>query len=62
VRRGRRGIIAPDLVDQELGGHDLIPAEKQGCEKSSLLGPAELERAFPDLGLERAENAKPERC
>ena len=34
--------------------------EKQGCEKSPLLAPAELERAFPDLGSELTENAKPE--
>ena len=61
MRCGRRGIIAPDLIEQALDGHDLVPAEKQGCENSPLLVPAELERAFPDLGLERAENAKPER-
>jgi hypothetical protein len=62
VRCRSRGIIPPDLVDQALDGHKLAPAEKQGCENSPLLAPAELERAFPDLGLEPAENAKPERC
>jgi hypothetical protein len=62
VRCGSREIIAPDLIEQAPGGHDLVPAEKQGCEKSPLLGPAELKRAFADLGFERAENAKPERC
>ncbi len=55
-------IIPPDLIEQALGGHDLVPTEKQGCEHSPLLAPAEFERAFPGLGLERAENAKPERC
>jgi len=35
--------------------------EKQGCEKSPLLAPAELERAFADRGFELAENGKPER-
>lgn len=54
-------IISPDLVEQALDGHDLVSAEKQGRENSPLLGPAELERAFPDLGFERTENAKPER-
>jgi hypothetical protein len=61
VRCGSRGTIAPDLVDQALDGHDLAPAEKQGCENSPLLAPAELERAFPDFGFEPAEDAKPER-
>ena len=55
-------MIPPDLVDQALGRYDLVPAEKQSCENSSLLGPAELERTFPDLGFERAENAKPKKC
>ena len=54
-------IIPPDLIEQALGGHDLVPTEKQGCEHSPLLSPAEFERAFPGLGFERAENAKPER-
>jgi hypothetical protein len=58
---GSRGIITPDLVDQAFDGHDLVSAEKQGCENSPLLAPAELERAFPDLRFERAENAKPKR-
>ena len=62
MRCGSREIIPPDLIEQALDGHDLVPAEKQGCENSPLLAPAELERAFPDLGFERAENAKPERC
>jgi hypothetical protein len=62
VRCGSRGIIPPDLIDQALVGHDLVPTEKQGCEHSPLLAPAEFERVFPGLGFERAENAKPERC
>jgi hypothetical protein len=61
VSCGRRGIIPPDLIEQALDGYDLVPAEKQGCEHSPLLAPAELERAFPDLGFEAAENAEPER-
>jgi hypothetical protein len=62
VRCGSREIIPPSLVEQTLDGHDLVTAEKQCCEPSPLLAPAELDRAFPDLGFERAENAKPERC
>ena len=54
-------MIPPDLVHQELDGHDLVAAEKQSCEHGSLLAAAELERAFPDLGFEPAENAEPER-
>ncbi len=61
MRCGSRGIIPPDLIDQALDGYELAPAEKQGCENSPLLAPAELERAFADLGFELAENAKPKR-
>jgi len=61
VRCGRREIIPPDLVEQVLDGHDLVAAEKQSCENGPLLSPAELKRAFVDLGFEPAENAKPER-
>ena len=61
MRRGSRGIIPPDLIEQALVGHDLVTAEKQGCENNPLLGPAELERAFADLGSELAEDAKAER-
>ena len=52
----------PDLIEQALDRHDLVPAEQQRCENSPLLAPAEFERAFADLGFEWAENAKPERC
>jgi hypothetical protein len=62
VRCRSRGIVPPDLIEQALDGHDLVPAEKQGCENSPLLASAELKRAFADLGFERTENAKPERC
>jgi hypothetical protein len=61
VRCGSRETIPPDLIEQALDGHDLVAAEKQSSENSPLLRPAELKRAFPDLGLEPAENAKPER-
>ena len=61
VRCGSREIIPPDLVEQALDGHDLVPTEEQGCENSSLLASAELDRAFADRGFQRTENAKPER-
>jgi hypothetical protein len=57
---GSRWIIPPDLIEQALDGHNLVPAEKQGCENGPLLAPAELDRAFADRGFQRAENAKPE--
>ena len=57
---GSRRIIPPDLIEQAPDGHDLVPAEKQGCEHSPLLWSAELDRAFADRGFQRAENAKPE--
>ena len=53
-------IIPPDLVEQAPDGHDLVPAEKQGCENGPLLAPAELDRAFADLGFEPAEDAEAE--
>jgi hypothetical protein len=62
VFRGSRGIVAPDFIEQALDGHDLVPAKKQRCENGPLLAPAEIERAFPGLGFEPAENAKSERC
>ena len=61
MRCGRREIVPPDLIEQELDGHDLVSAEKQRCENSPLLAPAEFKRTFGDLGFERAENAEPER-
>jgi hypothetical protein len=61
VRCGSWRIIPPDFIEQALDGHDLVPAEKQGCEHSPLLWSAELDRAFADRGFQRAENAEPER-
>jgi hypothetical protein len=61
VRCGSREILPPDLVEQARDRHDIAGAEKQRCEQSPLLRPAELERALPDFGFELAENAKPER-
>ena len=61
MRCGSREIIPPDLIEQALDGHDLVPAKKQSCENSALLSPLKFKRAFPDLGFEPAENAKPER-
>jgi hypothetical protein len=61
VRCGSREVIPPDLIEQALDGHDLVPPEKQGCENRTLLAPAEVKRAFADPGFELAENAKPER-
>jgi hypothetical protein len=61
MRCGSREIVPPDLIEQALYGHDLASAEKQGCENSPLLAPAELKRASPELGFELAKNAKPER-
>jgi len=61
VRCGSRGIVLPDLIEQALDGHDLVPAEKQGRQNNALLWPAQLDHAFADLGFELAEDAKPEK-
>ena len=61
MRCGSRESIPPDRIEQSLDGHELVPAEKKGRKDSPLLATAQLERAFPGLGFERAENAKPEK-
>ena len=38
-------IFAPDLVDQGVGGHELIRAEEEMCQDGALLRPAERYRA-----------------
>jgi hypothetical protein len=61
VRCRSRGIFAPDFIEQTLDGHDFAPEKQQCCQHGALLAPAKLERAFPELGLEPAENAELER-
>ena len=47
VRCGRRGIIPPDLVDQALDGHDLVPAEKQRLREQPAACPRRARARVP---------------
>ena len=51
-------LLAPDLVDQGLGGHELVRADEQMREDRALLGPAERDRAAPRVHLERPQDAE----
>jgi hypothetical protein len=57
--RGRR-LLAPDVVDQAIVRDHPAGAKQQSSENGPLLATAELDRGFPRLGLERAENAQDE--
>ncbi len=50
--------FAPDLVDQRLGGHELVRADEQVGEDRALLRPAEGDRPAPRVDLERSEDAE----
>lgn len=54
-----RGFLAPQGVDQVLGGDDLVRAKQQVGEDEPLLGSAERDRAAPFGDLERPEDAVP---
>ena len=49
-------LLGPDLVDQGLGGHELVRTENQVGEDGALLGPAKGDGVSPNVHLERAEN------
>jgi hypothetical protein len=49
-------LLGPDLVDQGLGGHELVRTKNQVRENGALLGPAEGDVVSPHVHLERAED------
>ena len=51
--------LAPELVEQHVGRHDLVRVQEQDREHGSLLRAAERDRAIAGRGLDRAE--EPER-
>ena len=49
------GVVAPELVDQAVGGDDLVRVQQQDRQQRALLDPAERERAIVLGHLERAK-------
>jgi hypothetical protein len=49
-------LLRPDLVDQRLGGHELVRTKNQVREDGALLGPAKGDGVSPHVHLERAED------
>ena len=57
-RRRPRGFLAPDLVDQAVGGDDLAGVNEQRREQRALLLPSQWERAAVRADFERPEDAE----
>jgi hypothetical protein len=49
-------LLGPDLVDQGLGGHELVRTKNQVGEDGALLGPAKGDGVSPNVHLERPED------
>jgi hypothetical protein len=56
VRRRRRRVFPPDLVDEPREGNDLVRAKEERCEHGKLLAAPELKRGVPDLGFDGTED------
>jgi len=57
-RRGLRRLVAPELVDQAVGGDDLVGVEQEKREEGAALPASELERTVAIEHLERPEQPK----
>ena len=55
---GRRGSLAPQLVDHAVSGERLVGVQQQQGEQCALLAPAQRDRVAPVAGLEGAEDAE----
>ena len=55
LRRARRGLARPELVDQPIGGDDLVRVEKQERKERALLAVAQHDRLAMLDDLERSE-------
>ena len=56
------GASAPQLVDEPLGGHDIVPVgEQENGQQHALLGRPELDRALRAGHAERPEDGKVKR-
>src|SRR5436190_13728920 len=58
LRRARRRVRRPELVDEFVDGNDLVRAEQEHGEQLSLLLPAELQLSAVVLDLERSEDSE----
>jgi hypothetical protein len=56
--RGRRGLLAPQLVDQPLGGQPFVGVQQQEGEHRALLGTPQGQRLSLVARLERSEDAE----
>ena len=56
LRRARRRLGAPEVVDDLVDRHDLVRAQQEQGEQGALLMPAERKALGPVLDLERTEN------
>ena len=58
-RAGRaRRRVTPEVVDQPLGGHDVVRVQQQHCEHRALLARAEVELDVVVVRLEPPEHVK----
>ena len=58
LRGGRRRTVAPELVDQAIGGDDLVAVKEQNGEHRALLRSAEGDLTSLRADLERPEDPK----
>jgi len=58
--RGLRGLLAPDLVHEPLGGDRRVRAQKQECEQRALVAAGDRDRSAVCRHLERSEDAEVE--
>jgi hypothetical protein len=61
MRRRRRRVLTPDLVDQPLDGNDLVRAKQERREHGKLLAASESKRRPADLGSHRTEDVETDR-
>jgi hypothetical protein len=60
--RRRRRLLAPQLVDQALGGEPLVGMQEQQRQHGTLLGATEREHLSLVAGLQRAEDPEVHRA
>ena len=58
LHRALGRVLAPERLDQPLGGHRLARMQEQHCEQRSLLGGAEFDFLAAPPDRQRAENAE----
>ena len=58
LRRRRRRLVGPELVDQPVGRKRLIRMDQEKCEQRSLLAAPDRELSPVVTDLERAEDAE----